>query len=288
MRATAPRWSVEGRDWPLRAHSRFIVAAGVRWHVQRLGDGPACLLVHGTGSATHTWRAVAPRLAERFSVMSVDLPGHGFTEPLEDGRMGLEGMAEALAEACSVESVRPRVVVGHSAGAAILAQALLQGAWPDARLVGLAPALWPLPGLAGRVFPPAARWLSRGPLAPTAVAARARDPAVVRQILEGTGTHLDARGVELYARLARRPGHVAGTLAMLARWDLAGLGDRLRSWEAPVRFLVGREDRAVAPGLAARLAAELPDGRCRALDGVGHLVPEEAPDPVIELVSDLG
>ena len=77
---SGPRWEREGRDWPNRTYSRFVQAARLRWHVQLMGDGPALLLLHGTGAATHSWRALAPLLAERFTVVAPDLPGHGFTQ----------------------------------------------------------------------------------------------------------------------------------------------------------------------------------------------------------------
>ena len=48
-----PDWARDGADWPHRDASRFIVAAGLRWHVQRIGAGPTLLLLHGTGAATH-------------------------------------------------------------------------------------------------------------------------------------------------------------------------------------------------------------------------------------------
>ena len=31
-------WLDDGADWPGRAHSRFVAAGGVRWHVRRFGD----------------------------------------------------------------------------------------------------------------------------------------------------------------------------------------------------------------------------------------------------------
>ncbi|MDU3043759.1 MAG: alpha/beta hydrolase, partial [Bradyrhizobium sp.] len=58
-----PNWSVDGKDWPNRAASRFVDAAGLRWHVQMMGEGPVALLAHGTGAATHSWRDLAPLLA---------------------------------------------------------------------------------------------------------------------------------------------------------------------------------------------------------------------------------
>lgn len=72
-------WDHDGRDWPNREHSRFVEAAGLRWHVQQMGRGPVLLLLHGTGASTHSWRALMPLLAAEFTVVAPDLPGHGFT-----------------------------------------------------------------------------------------------------------------------------------------------------------------------------------------------------------------
>ena len=59
-----PKWDVEGRCWPRREWSRFARAGGLEWHVQSGGSGPVCLLLHGTGAATHSWRRLAPLLAD--------------------------------------------------------------------------------------------------------------------------------------------------------------------------------------------------------------------------------
>ena len=58
-----PEWKREGRDWPNREASRFVLASGLWWHVQVMGSGPVLLLLHGTGAATHSWRdcRAAPR-----------------------------------------------------------------------------------------------------------------------------------------------------------------------------------------------------------------------------------
>ena len=65
-----PSWQHEGRDWPNREASRFVMAGGLRWHVQVAGQGPDLVLVHGTAAATHSWRDVLPLLAKRRNVTS--------------------------------------------------------------------------------------------------------------------------------------------------------------------------------------------------------------------------
>ena len=68
-------------------------------------------------------------------------------------------MAAALADLTSQLGVTPEVVVGHSAGAAILARMCLDGRLAPTLLVALNGALKPFPGLASILFPSMARML---------------------------------------------------------------------------------------------------------------------------------
>ena len=278
-----PSFAREGADWPLRAHSRFVEAGGLRWHVQRLGAGPKWLLLHGAGGATHSWRDLAPRLAERFEVLAMDLPGHGFTAPGKRDDVTLPGMAKAVAALLAAEDFAPEGVLAHSAGAAIAAQMCLTGAISPARLVGLNPALTPFPGLAGALFPPLARLMSFNPLWPRLFAWSADREAVAR-LVAGMGSRLDARGLDLYARLFAKAGHCAGALDMMANWRLEDLNAGLDGLTPAVTFVTGLKDRAVPPADARRLATRLPGARLVELPGLGHLAHEEKPEAVAALV----
>ena len=46
-------------------------------HVERVGSGPAVLLLHGFPETLAMWRDIAPDLATRFSVVCADLRGYG-------------------------------------------------------------------------------------------------------------------------------------------------------------------------------------------------------------------
>ncbi|MGD8842972.1 MAG: pimeloyl-ACP methyl ester esterase BioH [Gammaproteobacteria bacterium] len=51
------------------------------WHAESRGSGPDLVLVHGWGMHSGIWSEWADRLAHRFRVHLVDLPGHGRSGP---------------------------------------------------------------------------------------------------------------------------------------------------------------------------------------------------------------
>lgn len=280
-----PNWERDGRDWPHRSASRFVEAAGLRWHIQEFGEAekPGLLLLHGTGAATHSWRGLAPLLAERYRVVAPDLPGHGFTDPLPPGRLSLPGMAEAVAGLCDHLDLVPALAVGHSAGAAVLARMCLDRRITPDLLVAVNGALTPFPGVASFLFPSMARMLFLNPVTPRLFAWSA-DKAAVRRLLDGTGSRLDQPGLDLYRRLLSRSGHVSGALGMMANWDLAALDRDLPKLGVPTLLVVGSEDKAIRPDTAFALRDRLPSARIELLRGLGHLAHEEAPGRVAEIV----
>lgn len=284
MSRHAPRWELEGRDWPNRAFSHFVFAGGLRWHVQRMGQGPVLLLVHGTGSATHSWRDLALLLAARFTVVAPDLPGHGFTQTPVGSGLTLPGMAGSLAALLETLQTPPELVLGHSAGAAILARMCLDATIKPRALISLNGALLPLVGLAGRWFSPAAKLLAANPLASRLFAWQAGSPRAVQRLVHSTGSRLDPRGVELYRRLISTPAHVAATLRMMASWDLDPMLEDLPRLRIPLILIVAERDATVRPSEAGRVRALLPAAETLHLPGLGHLAHEERPREVADLI----
>lgn len=277
-------WLPDGADWPHRAHSRFVDVVGQRWHVQQLPgptpDAPLLLLVHGTGASTHSFRALMPLMTARFAVLAVDLPGHGFSAPPAAHDWSLPGLAAQLVALLRHEVATPAIAVGHSAGAAILVQAVLHAGLQVPELVSINGAFLPFGGVAAPLVSPLARLLYALPGVPGLFSRRAADPTVVRRLLEGTGSRLDEAGQALYARLMRDPGHTRAALAMMAHWELQPLARSLPRLGVPLHLLAGTNDRAVPPGQARRVAALAPRTTLTLLSGLGHLAHEEAPAAV--------
>lgn len=281
----SPRWAVEGRDWPNAEHSQFIDTGRVRWHVQQLGSGPTMLLLHGTGAATHSWRALAPLLAEHFTVIAPDLPGHGFTRGRPLGGMTMTAMARGVAELQVALRASYDIIVGHSAGAAIAARMTLDGLAEPRAIVGLDAALLPFPGLAAKLFPAMAKLLFINPLAPRIFARLARsNDETARFLKRSTGSQIDGAGIAQYQRLLSTTGHVAGALTMMADWDLATLQRDLPRLQTPLLLVHGADDAAIPLTSAQRAADLVADGRVIPLAGLGHLAHEERPAEVAAII----
>ena len=90
----------------------FVIADGLNWYVEEMGQGPAILLVHGTGASVHSWRDVMPLLANKHRVIAIDLPGHGQTISLRSSNFKLENMGHGVAAVMRAMQVEPDIVVG--------------------------------------------------------------------------------------------------------------------------------------------------------------------------------
>jgi magnesium chelatase accessory protein len=279
-------WNTDGRDWPLREWSRFVTCGPLTWHVQQAGAGPTLLLIHGTGASTHSWRDLARVLTDRFSIVSVDLPGHGFTRGRPESGLTLPAMAGALTDLLRQEGIVPDIVGAHSAGAAVAARMALDGGH-QAPIVAFGPALVPFPGMSAPLLSGLARLLFVNPLVPHIFARVARSDGQVAKFLErSTGSRIEPRGVELYARLFASADHCAGAIEMMADWDLAKLSLELPGLPVRMHIAHGDCDRAIRIAESRRAAARA----CAAfttLHGLGHLAHEEQPNRAAALIASV-
>jgi magnesium chelatase accessory protein len=291
-------WERDGQRWPHRERSRFVQAAGIRWHVQLwqgpAPDAPTALLLHGTGASTHSWRQVAPLLAGHMAVISLDLPGHAFTELPAEGSssplLSLPGMAGGVHAVLQALNLGADLIVGHSAGAAVAVRMALDALSRPRLIISLNGALLPLHGLAGQLFAPAARLMAGMSWIPRLFAHQARDRAVTERLLQSTGSHIDAEGTDLYAQLVASPSHAAAALGMMAQWDLDALSQRLPALRVPIDLIVATGDKTVRPQQAEQVLRLLQPSLKAMLtrfEGLGHLSHEEQPARTTERLLEL-
>ncbi len=267
-------------DWPHRDVSQIVHGPVHRWHVQQTGDGPDILLLHGAGGSTHSFRDLFKILASRYRVTMVDLPGHGFTQLGGQRRSGLTAMATDICALLAALEITPTAIIGHSAGAAIALE--LARDRPDLKLVGINPALQNFSGLAGLLFPMMARVLAATPFTARLFSGTSSQGKRTEALIAGTGSDLSAEGIALYRRLIASERHVNGALSMMAQWSLDDLITSLPDICCPTLFIAGINDKTVPVRIAKEAATKMPNATFEAIEGLGHLMHEEAPDLVAD------
>ncbi len=114
------------RDWVRLPDAGRV--SGVFW-----GEGqPQLVLLHDAGESSRAWDAVA--LAAGCSLVAIDLPGHGRSDWLPDGRYEPRRIAPAVAEAIRSFAPRASLVAGVGLGALTAVTVGAQATEPSPRV----------------------------------------------------------------------------------------------------------------------------------------------------------
>src|SRR6185437_16400164 len=99
-------------------HPRTAVVDGISLAWTEVGRGDPLVLLHGIGDSHRTWRRVAPRLAEHYRVLLLDLPGHGLSAR-PDAPYTLDWYADMVHGWLDAVGVDRTPIVGHSFGGGV-------------------------------------------------------------------------------------------------------------------------------------------------------------------------
>jgi pimeloyl-ACP methyl ester carboxylesterase len=99
-----------------------VDANGIKTNYLEAGDGPAVILVHGSGpgvTAYANWRLVLPALSQTFHVIAPDMVGFGFSERPSDVTYGVQTWADQVVGLMDSLGIQKASLVGNSFGGAI-------------------------------------------------------------------------------------------------------------------------------------------------------------------------
>ena len=106
---------------PRLGEAREVILHGHRVQCMIAGSGPVVGLIHGIASTSESWRELVPLLADRFTVVTSDLIGHGHSaKPKGDYSLG--AYASGIRDLLAVLGFERGTVVGHSLGGGIAMQ----------------------------------------------------------------------------------------------------------------------------------------------------------------------
>jgi pimeloyl-ACP methyl ester carboxylesterase len=84
-------------------------------HYYDIGKGSTIVLIHGYLESAEIWNSLAAKLSKRFRIISVDLPGHGFSDIFEKSS-SMESIATMIRELLDSLDINKVFLAGHSLG----------------------------------------------------------------------------------------------------------------------------------------------------------------------------
>jgi len=268
---------------------RFVQTADLQTRYDSWGTtGSPIVLVHGAAESVESWSALVPVLARTHRVYAYDITGYGYSE--RKAPYTIEHLAAQLLGFIDAMKLSKPVLVGHSLGAGVVAEAALEQPSKIGGLMFLDGDGLPLPGGG----PPRAlvNTLVVDPYRTTALRLVLRSDSLIRRIYNDACarqcaplTHDD---VQVWTRPFRQPG------AEKALWQMAGRDipsvqpDRLallRSAPVAKSVVFGALDNqgGSAQQTATRIGAPPPT----ILPNQGHLTLISAPTEVAAAIEQL-
>ena len=241
------------------------------------------MFIHGTGSSCHTWSEIIECLQDEFDVLLVDLPGHGFSRIPAPSQSSLQSVFNGLMEL--IEKIRfvPDLIIGHSAGAAI-AVLLSEKIKAKSGVICINAAFGEFPGLAGVMFPIFAKIIAVVPFSSDVLAGLSKNKERIEKLIANTGSKITRDRLDHYKVLFSKPNHVKGTLKLMAEWDLSEFLKNLKNCNSNINFLVGILDKTVPNSVSKKWSQILPRTKYHEISGAGHLVHEEKPYEVSQII----
>ncbi len=232
--------------WPNRQISRSVEVAGLAWHVQISGKGPLILLLHGTGSSTHSWAELTPILNKEAQILNLDLPGHAFTLGAPIDSLKLEEIARSLIGL--VQELKlpwPTMVVGHSAGAPLALAFAVQAKVKPQIIIGFNPSLIPPPPSYTQFFGPMLGPVTKSATLASILAKIAPMSGMTDRLLDSTNTNLPETNRNYYRRLFTSPDHVRGAMNFMASANISQVLSASSNLPSKLIWVIGESDQWV-------------------------------------------
>lgn len=238
------------------------------------GRGPHVTLVHGVGANLQSWDEVVARLEPHFTVVRLDLRGHGKSGAIV-GTCNLDDLASDVVRVWDELGITKSHLAGFSLGG-LIAQSLALS-HPDRidRLAILSAVAGRTPEERGKVVG-RLKLLQEGGIA--AVTAAAEERWFTAEFRAEHPERVQSRMVEL---LANDPVSYAAAYTVFATSDL---GDRLDEIRHPTLIATGENDVGSNTRMAKMMHEHIKNSRLVILPRLRHSILVEASDQVADLL----
>lgn len=269
----------------------FVTVDGLRLHYRIIGHGPKAVALHGASGNLREWRAgPAAALAERVTLLTLDRPGHGFSERPPGGE-DIFLQARLMHRAAEALGFGNAPLIGHSMGGTVALVWAVQE--PQA-----------VPGML-LISAPSQVWSGGTGLIYDIAATPGLGTALVHTLPRLMGDKLIADAlVRIFAPQSAPPGYAEKVAAKLAlrpataqanARDIARLKPQMRRMvkmydrlTMPIELIHGEADKTVPLTVHSEPSEkQLPTARLTRLPGIGHMPHQVAPEAVVAALDRL-
>lgn len=264
------------------AEDRFVELGDISLRYREYGQAgngrPELMLIHGFANNLHSFRDLAPLLADCCHVIAVDLPGFGLSaKPADPRYYTYDAMAQNMAQVARAVGFKKPIYVGHSLGGLIGLLAELE-APTSAGLILIDP------GLYADVAAQFAGFTSIFPLPRLSAKQFGKRDFRVQMIsasYQNSDVLTDA-DIDNLMIAAQTDDYLTGMTAMLSHPPSGEPAtDKISMVKAPVLSFWSTQNGKPRPDMA-RLKSDLPDSRNVVVQAAGHYIHEEQPELVAE------
>ena len=253
-------------------------------HARTFGQGDRkALAIHCTLAHSGAWRGVGAALADRLTLLAIDLPGHGKSDDW-NGQDDLHALCTAAALR---HLTAPMDLIGHSFGATVA----LRLAVEHPHLVRSLTMIEPVFFAAAIVDAPDRMTAHEEEAAPYFEALAEGDTLQAARLfnrLWGDGTKWDDIPEVTRRYMADRMRIVPGQAAAIIKDNAEIMASgALKTAAMPALLLEGAETLDIIRAVHDSLAARLPDVRRVCIAGAGHMSPITHPQAVAQAIGDL-
>jgi pimeloyl-ACP methyl ester carboxylesterase len=266
----------DAREVESARDTEYLELEGVWIRYRVIGGGPAVVLVHGWLSSSRVWEQLAGRLAQRFTVYTLDLSGFGESDKPLSG-YGIRNGSRLLYAFCAHFGLTRTNIIGHDLGGAMAVK--LAADHPDVvgRLVIIS-----TPADENQIDLPTILWLVTLPIIGPIFYALGRVARPVRRLwMRPFVADSDDLTEEVVDDAGRStPAAVSKTLSISRREISRGrLARQARIIKIPLLVVSGEEDQIVDPQAVGVWAGGVDRAEIYLIDECGHL-------PMIERIAE--
>lgn len=253
----------------------------IRIHYYETGSGEPLLLIHGIGQSLYTWRYLYPELSENYRVIAIDLPGHGYSSRPEKFCYSMDEMAELIHAFLVSLGISSTHMIGFSTGAMYMMRFIAMYPEMSANCIAISPG-----GITNKM-PRRIRNLRKG--LKSVFARNLFTQRNVKNWLKECSVDpscFDEDAVSQYYGPVSDGLSREALMYAVKNFDMKYATEEIRGNEHEVLMLWGKEDQWHRPNNSVFFQGVLSNARYFLIRSAGHIVQEEAPEKVLEIIEN--